>query len=433
MLGWTVPEAAPGEPPWVVADASPEAFSHPLPGRADEPFLRGRNLFRRAWLDGSRSAGDGRGLGPLYNRLSCVACHPANGRGRAPDGPDARVQSLLVRLSVPGTGPHGGQRPHPVYGDQFNEEGVIGVPGEGRVQIRWQAVAHRLVDGRIEWLRRPALSFTELGYGPLAADGRRVQLSARVGPAVYGLGLLADVPEAALQALAATPRPDGVRGVLNRVWNPVTGRMEAGRFGWKANTADLTAQVVQAAAGDLGLTSRTLPEAGCGPAQPACRTAAATGDSPELDDAAARDLVAYMSGLAVPAPRGDGEPRIERGRMLFAAARCTACHQPTLPQPAGRPPVMPYTDLLLHDLGAGLADGRPDYRASGRQWRTAPLWGLGLVPVVNEHGDYLHDGRARGLREAVLWHDGEARAARLRFERLSDAEQGALLAFVASR
>lgn len=440
-----------------------DAFSRPL-GEQDEAtrerFLRGRSLFRRAWVVGPTADGAGAGLGPLYNRLSCIACHPANGRGRSPDGPQERLQSMLVRLSLPGQGPHGGPRPLPAYGDQLNEEGVPGVPGEARVALRWQETRIHLPDGQAVSLRRPLLAFSELGYGPLP---RQVLTSPRVGQGVYGLGLLAAVPEAVLRAWATQPLPDGVRGRLNRVWDPVAQRMAVGRFGWKANVASLEAQVVQAAAGDLGLSSPALPHPACAPRQTACQqagrvatvlAAAASGPAseasagasaaasmrapnppaarPELSAEEVAQLTLYLRELAPPPAQGDGEPSIERGRQLFGQAGCVHCHRPALPLASGGSAAA-YTDLLLHDLGPGLADGRPDFAASGRHWRTAPLWGLGRVPGINEHSQYLHDGRARSLLEAVLWHDGEARASRQRFAALSRTDREAVLAFVASR
>ncbi|MEX8517395.1 MAG: di-heme oxidoredictase family protein [Leptothrix sp. (in: b-proteobacteria)] len=415
-----------------------EAFSQPLTELDDaarERFLHGRSLFRRAWVIGPTADGNGVGLGPLYNRLSCIACHPANGRGRAPDTPDQRLQSMLVRLSLPGTGPHGGPRPHPAYGDQLNEEGVPGVPGEARVSITWREQRLRLPDGEVVSLRQPRIDFIDAAYGPLQG----VLTSARVGPGVYGLGLLEAVPDAALEALARQAQPDGVHGRLNRVWDPVQRRLRIGRFGWKANVADLEAQVVQAAAGDLGLTSPALPEPACAPRQTACRqVAAATGSAaPELGTADVQALTDYMRRLAPPPERDVGVLSVELGRRLFAQIGCALCHRPALPLTSlpGHPPqqAAAYTDLLLHDMGPGLADGRPDYRASARQWRTAPLWGLGLVPQVNEHSQYLHDGRARGLQEAVLWHGGEAARARQRYVALPQPDRQALLAFVASR
>jgi CxxC motif-containing protein (DUF1111 family) len=431
MAIWLMPTAHAQSEPTVI---NREAFAQPLPGLDDEArtrFLRGRSLFRRAWVVGPNADDLGVGLGPLYNRLSCIACHPANGRGRSPNAVDERMQSMLVRLSVPGLGPHGGPNPHPAYGDQLNEEGVPGVPGEARASMVWHEHVVRLQGGERVSLRRPELRYTQSAYGPLQG----VLASPRVGPSVFGLGLLETVPEAALEALARQHLPDGVHGQINHVWDPVQQRQRIGRFGWKANTASLQAQVVQAAAGDLGLSSTTLPAPACAPRQSAChQVALAAPKTPELSDDDAQAMTYYMQQLAPPPSRGDGSPQVERGRQLFVAAGCALCHQPALPSgQAGAPAIAAYTDLLLHDMGLGLADGRPDYQANGRQWRTAPLWGLGLVPQINEHHQSLHDGRARNLQEAVLWHGGEARRARQRYAALPRADRQALLDFVASR
>jgi CxxC motif-containing protein (DUF1111 family) len=438
-LAWPALADAPAAPPDREAYTASLA---PLDGEARERFLRGRSLFRRAWVVGPNADDAGVGLGPLYNRLSCIACHPANGRGRSPDGPEERLQSMLVRLSLPGRGPHGGPRPHPAYGDQLNEEGVPGVPGEARVAVRWSERTQHLPDGEPVSLRRPLLHFNEPAYGRL--DG--VLVSPRVGMGVYGLGLLARVPDAALQAMAREHLPDGVHGRVNRVWDPVAQQMRSGRFGWKANVASLEAQVVQAAAGDLGLSSPALPAPACAPRQAACLQAArpatpAASVATELAAADVEALASYLAGLAAPPARDDDSAGMAHGRRLFAQTGCALCHRPALPvgpdpdarSAAAAGPVAAYTDLLLHDLGPGLSDGRPDYRASGRQWRTAPLWGLGLVPRVNEHSQYLHDGRARNLQEAVLWHGGEAARARQRYAALPRADRQALLDFVASR
>lgn len=223
----------------------------------------------------------------------------------------------------------------------------------------------------------------------------------------------------------------------DRVWDPVVQRVALGRFGWKANTANIEAQVVGAANGDLGLSSATVRGPNCAPRQRACLEASKD-EGIELDARTVRDMTTYLRHLAPPAPRNAGEPAVERGRVVFDAVGCTRCHRPALPLGTDAPAglggtvIAPYTDLLLHDMGAGLADGRPDFLATGRQWRTPPLWGLGLVATVNEHTEFLHDGRARNLREAIAWHDGEARRIRRRFERLPAADQAAVLRFLES-
>jgi len=419
-----------------VANTTVDAYSQPLPGlTADQQqaFLRGRSLFRQSWVVAPARDQQVDGLGPLYNRLACVSCHAGNGRGKAPTGPDARMQAMLVRLSVAGQDAHGGPRPHPVYGDQLSEEGIPGVPAEGRARLEWETLEATLQDGEVVPLRRPRIAFFDLGYGPLGP----VQTSARVGQPVFGLGLLAAVPDRTLQALARTHRPDGVRGRLNQVWQVPEGRSAPGRFGWKSSQPNLRQQVASAMIGDLGITSTLFPQNNCTPAQVACR-AAPHGGTPELSKTQLDDLTAYLALLAVPAPREPDAPQIRQGRLVFDRAGCTACHLPVLrtgphawPALSNRT-IAPYTDLLLHDMGPGLADNRPDFRATGRQWRTPPLWGIGLSDLVGEDAGYLHDGRARTLQEAIVWHGGEAQAARNRYAALPRAEREALLAFLRS-
>jgi|JI6StandDraft_1071083.scaffolds.fasta_scaffold18260_3 CxxC motif-containing protein (DUF1111 family) len=414
-----------------------EAYTQPLPGLSEaerERFFRGRSLFRQSWVVApaeDRAAG----LGPLYNRLACISCHQKNGRGRSPDGPEERMQSMLVRLSVPGQDAHGGPKPHPAYGGQLNEEGIPGIPGEGRAALHWvELPAERLTGGETVALRRPRIEFVELAYGPLTGALH----SLRIGQPVYGLGLLEAVPEKTLRAMAAEAKPDGVRGRLNQVTDVAAQRMMTGRFGFKANAPNLRQQIAGAFVGDLGITSVLFPDENCMPAQKGCQQAPSAGH-PELAVADLDAIEFYLANLAAPVRRNTDDPQVQHGERMFARIGCTACHRPELqtgPSPrfslTAQQRIAPYSDLLLHDMGRGLADGRPDYRASGRQWRTPPLWGIGLVPLINEHSQYLHDGRARNLQEAILWHGGEASAARRRYTASSEPERRALLAFLHS-
>ncbi|BBN89659.1 di-heme oxidoreductase family protein [Azospira sp. I09] len=426
--------------PALAADPGREAFTQALPGldeATSQSFLRGRSLFAQNWVVAPAKDSEVDGLGPLYNRLACISCHPKNGRGKAPEREGEKMQSMLVRLSVPGRSPHGGPLPHPAYGDQLNEEGIAGVRGEGRAAIRWIEREEKLADGTPVRLRRPRIVFSETAYGTLDD----ALTSPRVGPPVFGLGLLQAVPAATLRQMAREAKPDGVKGAVNQVWQVTAGKAAAGRFGLKANMPDLAQQIAGAMVGDLGITSPLFPAENCTRRQEACRIAV-SGGSPELSAAQLQDLLTYLSLLAPP-PRREGETEgqrqtVQRGQARFAAAGCTVCHRPTLetgdaPWPAlARQTFHPYTDLLLHDMGEGLADGRPDYRASGRQWRTAPLWGLGRYAEINEHEQLLHDGRARNLNEAILWHGGEARNARERFRRLPREAREELFAFLRS-
>lgn len=415
--------------------ADREAYSHPLPGLEDqarERFNRGRAEFQRVWV-APPGGGDSTGLGPLFNRLACASCHLKNGPGRSPNSPGERMQSMLVRLSLPGQGDHGGVLPHPAYGGQLNEEGVPGVPGEGRASIHWKASRMHLSGGEVVVLRHPVLKFTDLAYGPL----KGVLTSPRVGPAIFGLGLLESVSTETLEALAASQKSLGLAGHLNRVWDVSQQTTATGRMGWKANSPSLRQQIAEAFLGDMGITTPLFPNQNCTTAETACQQAQTT--QTELSSARLDDIEFYVAHLAPPAPRDRDDPVVRHGESIFSNLGCAHCHRPQLETAAhpkfpalGARPIAPYSDLLLHDMGPGLADGRPDFAAGPGDWRTAPLWGIGLRPLIAGHHQYLHDGRARNLQEAILWHGGEARETRDRYARMAKPERQALLRFLAS-
>jgi len=415
-----------------------EAYSQPVSGldaNAMNTFYRGRTEFLQSWAV-PPEGGNVSGLGPLFNRLACASCHQKNGRGHSPDTADERMLSMLVRLSLPGKGPHGSPMPHPSYGTQLNEEGIPGVPGEGRASIHWQESSVRLADGTNLKLRKPKLEFVDLAYGPL--DGALT--SPRVGQPVYGLGLLEAVPVSTLQHIAALQKKHGVHGSFNRVWDVVRQQEAPGRFGWKANSPSLPQQMAEAFIGDMGVTTPLFPDVQCAPQEHACRGAIPSKTQPELSGERLNDLDFFATHLAPPPRRNVDDPQVKRGERLFSTSGCAQCHTPQMktadhpryPVTLPAQVIAPYSDLLLHDMGAGLADGRPDFKASGSQWRTPPLWGIGLVPVVNGHSQYLHDGRARNLEEAVVWHGGEASRARDRYTKLPVDQRKDLLAFLES-
>ena len=414
-----------------------EAYMQPIPwlaARDKGVFLRGRTLFRQNRVAAPATGGIA-GLGPLYNRPSCLACHPNNGRGSSPRLASERLQTMLVRLSLAGSDEHGGARPHPVYGTQLNEEGIPDVPGEGRAALSWiELPAETLAGGEKAWLRRPLVSFAEMAYGKPGT----LLYSLRVAQPVYGLGLLEAVPEESILAMAAEAKPDGVKGSVNRVWDVAAQRATLGRFGFKANQPNLRQQVAGEMHGNLGITSPLFPEENCTPAQEACRRAP-SGGQPELGQADLEALEFYLANIAAPPRRKLDDPQVRQGERVFTDFGCTVCHRPSLQTGPGtrilltaERQIAPYSDLLLHDMGEGLSDHRPDYQASGSQWRTSPLWGIGLVPLVNEHNQFLHDGRARNLQEAILWHGGEGRISRQRYANAPQEKRQALLAFLQS-
>lgn len=432
------------------------AFSFPLANLEDDErtrFAIGNSFFKRNWVEAPASTTARDGLGPHFIARACAGCHLLDGRGAPPDWsrtigpePDPTV-ALLLRLSVPGTpAPHLGVVPEPTYGDQFNNAAIAGVKPEGRVEITSHPLHGRFADGTRYTLKQPRYHLTDLGYGPMARD---VMVSPRIAPQLAGVGLLEAIAEADIEANARTQAASAgpVKGQVNRVWDAFANAQRVGRFGWKANVASLAHQTAGAFNGDMGITTSAFAQEGCTTGQKDClaapRGGPAQGQSPEMDDDTLAQVVFYQATLAPVARRQPNDPQVLRGQALFAQAQCTACHRPSYVTAEGPFPPMtssklarqriwPYTDLLLHDMGDALADGRPDFQASGKQWKTPPLWGVGLINAVNGHQRLLHDGRANGVLEAVLWHGGEAKAAQERVLKMSLAERQALVKFVES-
>lgn len=422
-----------------IFDESPEAFAYParnLSSDHRDTFFLGNTTFNRNWVQAPASVTSSDGLGPLFNATSCSACHFKDGRGAPPASPDEPMLGLLVRLGVPGEGEHGGPAPDPAYGGQFNHQSIGGVAPEGSASVTYEEAPGTYEDGEPYSLRHPTYAFADLAYGPMAKD---LLISPRVAPVMIGLGLLEAIPESDLLALADEDDADGdgISGRPNRVWDPDTGAEVIGRIGWKANQPHMRAQVTGAFLGDMGITTSLHPDQDCTPAETEC-SAAPDGGAPELPDEKVDRVVLYSRTLAVPARRDFDDPDVQRGHTLFETSGCAACHTPSFRtgdfeiEELADQDIFPYTDLLLHDMGPDLADGRPDFLATGTEWRTPPLWGLGLVQVVNHHDTLLHDGRARGPAEAILWHGGEAEASREAFRKMSKGDREALLAFLES-
>jgi CxxC motif-containing protein (DUF1111 family) len=419
--------------------SAPNAFSLQAPNaprRHQRPFSFGNRLFNTNWVQAPASVKSFDGLGPMFNRVSCAGCHTKDGRGEPPANGKGPMNSMLLRISVPGTGEHGAPNPVPGYGDQLSERAIGNLAPEGVAEITYSPVAGQFADGEPYILRKPLYTIANAGYGPLPAD---VMISPRVAPQVIGLGLLEAVPDETLLALADPDdaNGDGISGRVNRVWDSAANTTSIGRFGWKAGQPTLKNQNTGASIGDIGLTSSVHPTENCTMEQTSC-AAAINGGSPELTDEFVEKLTLYTASLAVPAQRNANDAKVRQGGDLFRTMGCAGCHMPTLKSGEHNLPEVsnqvfhPFTDLLLHDMGEGLADNRPEFEASGSEWRTPPLWGLGLVPVVNGHGFLLHDGRAHGFAEAVLWHSGEAEAAKEKFRIAPKSERDALIAFLQS-
>jgi len=400
-------------------------------------FFIGNAFFNSPWVVAPASATARDGLGPLFNARSCDACHNNDGRGRPPEHEGERPVSLVIQFATPVPGENNAPGGDPHYGGNLNPFAIGGVPPEGTVRIQLQELPGKFADGESYTLLSPQYIFEELAYGELAADN---QFSPRVAPAVAGMGFLEVVPEA--QILERNDpddaNGDGISGRPNYVWDHRAGRKVIGRVGWKANQPDIAHQTAGAFSNEIGMSTSLRPDQNCTEVQTACR-AAPTGGSPEVSDEIFQHIVGYQQMLGVPARRNIDAPEVRRGARLFLEAGCEACHRATFTTGtvADRPwlsnqTIHPFTDMLLHDMGAKLADGRADFEATGSEWRTPPLWGIGLQQVVNGHTRLLHDGRARDVTEAILWHGGEASRAQEAFRSMSKADRAALLAFIDS-
>ncbi len=411
--------------------------NHPAPHTGavqKDRHSRGSEEFAQRWVV-LHSIGGNWGRGPTSNGETCSDCHAGHGRGRAPETADGLLVSMVVKLSIPGNDQHGAPLPHPEYGEQLQNQGELGqVPAEGSARIDWRTRDERLADGTLVTLRIPQLEYGQLAFGPL---GERTLQSVRIAPALFGAGLLEVIPETALLAIAGEQRARGFNGRPNYVWDVEQQTTVLGRFGWKAGQPHLRQQIASAYLNDMGVTTAMFREDNCPPIQRACRMRPKA-TLPEQSDLAFGELLQHLRGLDAPVPRRIDDALKVRGERLFAEAQCAACHVPAIrigTYAAGLAPgdqvIHPYTDLLLHDMGEGLADGRPEYLAGARDWRTPPLWGIGLGAAEGPRS-LLHDGRARSVTEAVLWHGGEAHGAREVFRALPAADRAALLAFVES-
>jgi CxxC motif-containing protein (DUF1111 family) len=416
------------------AFAAPAALADPAPDVVRDPALPqdakgldfeiGRALFERHWAAAPASTQAADGLGPLFNARACVSCHPGGGRGEPFDKLGGALPALLFRL-----GAHHAARTaagDPVYGQQFQSQSVAGLGAEASVTIHFETHSVTLADGTPVELRKPVPKLDQLAYGPLSAE---TVISPRLATAMHGIGLLEQIPEAAILA-----NVQGGGGRPNFVTDPVTGRRALGRFGWKASAPSLEVQDAKALDLDIGLSNPVFrdPFGDCTAKQPDCLKmptgASAQFEGLEVPSSLTRLIDRFVREAMLPPVKPAAHA--ETGRKIFADAGCTACHRPSFELAGGRK-IEPYTDLLLHDMGFGLADHMKEGEASGKDWRTAPLWGIGQALRAESPG-LLHDGRARNVLEAILWHDGEAAKARQHVERLSATDRQALIDFVGS-
>lgn len=372
------------------------------------------------------------GLGPVFNNISCNGCHPSDGRASFPENINA-LSGFFYKISLPGNDEHGGPAPVPGFGTQLQHQSIYGFEAEGKMSVTFQDQTVLLADGTTVTLQKPVYSIIS-PYFPLPGN---VMISPRIGMPVFGLGLLEAIPEAAILANADPDDrdKDEISGKANYVWNPVSETTQLGRFGWKAGTPSVLVQTAGAFNEDMGLTNFLKP------AESSANQA--NGDpnavSPEVTRELLENVVFYSLTLGVPAGRNFDDPNVISGQKIFEQLKCATCHIPSfttgnyegIPEISNQK-IFPYTDMLLHDMGDDLADNRPEFLANGKEWKTRPLWGIGLTAVTSGHTSFLHDGRARNIIEAILWHGGEAEKSRNDFKKLSAKDREMLLEFLQS-
>ncbi|MEM1404630.1 MAG: di-heme oxidoredictase family protein [Pseudomonadota bacterium] len=435
------------------------AVSPALPRPKIPEFNAGRALANQPWIKAPTTTTARDGLGPLYNVRSCLRCHINGGRGHiASEG--QLVGSAVVRLARQSgeRTPHESVVPDPAYGDQIQIQSIsladqLGLspeavgpgadaepPAEAKVYVTWTRESFAYPDGRTVELRKPTIELRELGYGPLAAD---TLTALRNAPVVHGVGLVALVREESLDAWAdpMDKNEDGISGRRNQVWDPESSTLVPGRFGWKANSANLRHTVAGAFVNDLGITNPLFPRETCTAQQARCIRAPSGPDEEgvELPESLLQLVVDFLANSAVPAARMLEEAAHNEGSELFVATGCAQCHRPNMTTGASteyphlaHQEIWPFSDYLLHDMGEALADHRADFDATGREWRTSPLWGIGASKLINGSAHFLHDGRAGSVEEAILWHGGEAQNSRDRFVGLNVQKRTALIAFIES-
>ncbi len=419
--------------------ATDSAYNSPFSGLTAEEkqaFYLGESLFERFWVPSPSSTTASDGLGPLFNARSCHSCHINSGRGHAPkDGQlGSQVPSFFIRLGQIKADSQTNVLGDPVYGRQFHPLSSTNILPEGDYTLDWQESLVILDDGTQVSLRKPILHWQSLHYGEFDPN---TGFSPRVSPPLVGMGLLNAVPESVILEYADEDdrNQDGISGKPN--WVVRDGKQVLGRFGHKAHIPTLDEQNQSAFNGDLGLSTPLFPNPSgdCTPKQEDCLIAP-NGNSPHLDNLEVGHeqmavVDAYVALSRPPAMRNLSEDWFLDGKKIFDTLECGSCHRPKLSTGTASYDALanrdfyPFTDLLLHDLGPELQNGFPIANATPQEWRTAPLWGIGLSEQVSGRNGFLHDGRARTIEEAILWHGGEAESSRNQYKSL-DARQRAL-------
>lgn len=359
-------------------------------------------------------------LGPNFNHVSCGGCHVEDGRGPIRFAKSPPGSAMLIKVSVKGRKKNGAPKDVPGVGEQLQDHTLQG-KSRFNIKLSYSKVRGQYPDGTRYTLRRPIVSFSIPGF-----DSRKILSSVRMTPPTIGMGLLEAIPNETLIAMSdpGDLDKDGISGRVSYVADLETGTKTVGRFGFRATHVNIRQQSAAAFFNDMGMTSEILKKSG----QPI-----------EVSPEVLARVQFYLQAAGVTPARDQSDPDVIAGKALFQQVNCSGCHKMTLQTGPGltlevaNQEIHPFTDLLLHDMGPDLADNRPEFTATGREWRTTPLWGLGLFDVLSRSAPgFLHDGRARNFEEAILWHGGEAKKSREAFKALTKTERAQLIRFLRS-
>lgn len=400
-------------------------------------MMLGKSFFRIPWVEPPSATTARDGLGPLFNANTCTSCHPNNALGSVYNDEGGISRSMVVRLSIPTDNSQEHQAilkksgfiPEPTYGAQLAMNGLQSVPYEGKLKITYGSKEVVYPDGHKVQLRVPTYELTHLQYGKLHDE---VAISVRKAPALVGLGLLEQLDDATIlqNEDVEDANNDGISGKANMVYSIEYDDYRVGRYTYKGSAPTVKHQSAAAFHNDMSLTTTLFPMDNCTKVQEACLKAPKARDKIDVPNIRLDAINFYLTHLKVPVSSKKVTQKVQEGKKLFSQIGCAKCHIPELKTKEGVS-VKAYTDLLLHDMGEGLSDGRVEFEASKTEWKTPALWGINsYAKAIKKAPDYLHDGRARSLEEAILWHGGEAENIKEKFMHLNKQQREQIIQFL---
>lgn len=401
----------------------------------EDKFMLGKSFFTIPWVEAPSATTARDGLGPLYNANSCVACHPFDGKGMLYTKTGSVSRSLIAKLSIEANNSFEHQNflnykgfvPEPVYGNQLSINATFGVKPEGRVDVSFEEKELTFFDGEKQVLLKPKYKVVDLNYGDIQPN---TNISYRMAPTLYGLGLIDQISNEDILANEDVDDKDGdgISGKANFVYSNITKKYELGKFTYKASVPFLKEQIAGAAINDMGITTSIFQNENCTKFQKECNDAPKAKDKIDLPDNRLDAIKYYIENLKVYTLKKD--EKYNSGLAIFESLSCAKCHITTFKTKQNEV-INPFSDFLLHDMGDDLADGRVEFKASKNEWRSTPLWGISLYEKMNKQKQrFLHDGRARDIQEAILWHGGEANNSKEGFMKLPKDKREELIKFI---